>query len=95
MVSIAEVSFDVAHDIHGCKLILSASNKSCGAIITEQTGVITSPDWDQDGFYELNVNCIWAVMVDVNHVIRFQVLNVAIQFTYGCVNADYLEVITL
>ena len=54
--------------------------------------MISSPDWDQDGFYELNVNCIWTVKVDVNNVIRFQVLHVEIQFTYGCIAADYLEV---
>ena len=55
--------------------------------------MIASPDLDQDGYYDMNVDCLWTVTVDINLLIRFQVQFVAIQLSPGCVPADFLEVI--
>ena len=74
-------------------LCFTASNKSCDYTVMEPSGVITSPDWDQDGYYEFNVNCFWTVKVGVYNVIRCLNMYVAIQFFSVCYAADFVEVI--
>ena len=35
------------------------------------TGSVTAPDFDGDGLYEINVDCIWTIHAPEDYVIRY------------------------
>ena len=65
-------------------LILSETSQKCGEVLRSRTGVIVSPDYDQDGFYDLNVDCLWIVEAPEGHVIGFHLHFVHIEPTPYC-----------
>ena len=65
-------------------LILSETYKICEEVLRSRTGVIVSPDYDQDGLYDFNVDCLWIVEAPENHVIRFHIHYVKIEPTPRC-----------
>ena len=55
---------------------LTATVVSCGGQVTGSSGWITSPDEDNDGWYDFNTNCHWTIEVDPSKVISFQIMYV-------------------
>ena len=76
-------------------LILSETSQSCGQVLRSRTGVIVSPDYDQDGFYDLNVDCLWIVEAPEGHVIGFNLHFVNIEPTLHCEKDFLLVCITI
>ena len=45
----------------------------CGEKLTDKSGRISSPDLDNDGYYDYNADCHWAIGVDSKKAILFHV----------------------
>ena len=48
--------------------LLSVPTKDCGGVLTDISGWITSPDLDEDGRYDFNLNCTWIIEVDEKNI---------------------------
>ena len=69
---------------------LAAQSKDCGGIVTKPSGWITSPDLDQDGFYDFNLNCSWIIEVAEYKLIAFQLLYLEIVPSEDCLVDRFL-----
>ena len=63
---------------------LSVPTKDCGGILTDISGWITSPDLDEDGRYDFNLNCTWIIEADDKNYIKFQLLYVDMWVSEDC-----------
>ena len=48
--------------------------EDCGRILETETGVITSPDSDGDGHYDINVDCLWIIKASGSRIIRYRLI---------------------
>ena len=71
--------------------LFSAFKKDHFSELPPTAGWITPPDYDEDGFYDFNLNCLYAVQGMDNEVIEFQVMYIDLEFSNGC-QYDYLRV---
>lgn len=72
-------------------IILWLISGDCGGILPEETGIIQSHDNDNNGRYEDNANCWWAMVAPPNTVIELKFTRMAIQDHAYC-NQDYIQV---
>ena len=72
-------------------LLFLAPEAECGEILTQRSGWITSPDLDEDGFYDFNLRCSWSIEVDEDKAISFRILYIDLWPAPDCV-ADNLDV---
>ena len=63
----------------------------CGGRLTDQHGDITAPDSDGDGFYDLDVDCVWELAADENKLIFFELTHMDIEEEPAC-GYDFLAV---
>ena len=56
----------------------------CGGIFHYKSGLIKSPDSNRDGWHDPYVDCLWTLQVDVDHVIRFELILYGTPETTGC-----------
>ena len=59
--------------------------------ITESTGLISSPDLDNDGNYDNNVDQIWSITTAEGSKITLEPIAIHIEFAFDC-GFDYLMV---
>ena len=69
----------------------------CGHILTDNSGVIRSPDLDEDGYYEDMVECSWIIVAADNQMIEVQFLAVLLEHDFDNDNNiicpyDYVKV---
>ena len=68
---------------------------SCGGILlanaTDDVGFIYPADLDQNGFYDNNQNCWWAVIAPQNWILEYAFANLDIENADDCAN-DFLGV---
>ena len=64
----------------------------CGGTLKSSSGYITSPDFDDDGYYDFNVFCFWHIQVNPNASILYQFEYIQIEVTTGGCLTDYLRV---
>ena len=74
---------------------VSITAEKCGGILTEPTGTIISPDDDQDGAYDKDIECIWMILADADQVISFKFSQMDIVWNIPCHEGDRIEVICL
>ena len=71
-----------------------APSQPCGGLLTEPTGLMKSPDLDQDGYYDNWVECFWTIRLDWRKIIELTIVSLKLEFDFdGCLT-DYLEVST-
>nr|CAB3234608.1 cubilin [Phallusia mammillata] len=46
--------------------------EGCGGTLTGDTGTFTTPDLDNSGNYDANLNCVWLINSDVNKVVTVE-----------------------
>ena len=65
----------------------------CGAILTAPTGQIMAADRNSNGWYDLNLHCVWAIVAPEQTGIKFDFGRVDIrEGDYPNCVFDYLEV---
>ena len=69
----------------------------CGHILTDNSGIIRSPDLDEDGYYDDMVECSWIIVAADNQLIELQVLAVSLEHNFDNDNNiicpyDYVKV---
>ena len=52
-------------------LFVTSHSAACGGIITEPSGVITSPNYPQD--YDRNLDCAWLLRAPAGMVIKVSI----------------------
>ena len=55
---------------------------------------ISSPDVDNDGLYEPDLDCVWKVITGVNHVVSLQFSRFVLHDDESSLCPDYVEVIS-
>ena len=75
--------------------IFSELSHLCGTTLTNLTGVIYSPDLDNNGEYENMIECYWIIKAVESHVIILQFLEINLERNpyvsdRGCM--DYVKV---
>ena len=71
--------------------LISVEIQECGDKLTSSSGVIESPDEDNDGLYDHNLNCSWTVTAGEGFVVAFQITQLIIRYSHRC-EQDRLEV---
>ena len=66
-------------------------NKSCGGVLTENTGWLASPDSDNDGLYDNDEDCWWFIIAEVYQAITINITDIDIEDNVVC-GYDYLMV---
>ena len=66
-------------------------NKSCGGVLTENTGWLASPDSDSDGLYDNDEDCWWFITAEVYQAITINITDIDIEDNVVC-GYDYLKV---
>ena len=78
--------------------IVSVIAEKCGGILTESTGTLISPDDDQDGAYDNDIECLWMIIADADRVISFQFSQMDLfsdKANVPCFRGDRIEVTDL
>ena len=70
--------------ISGLVSCFPESFEVCGEKIQESSGVIVSPDSNDDGLYDNNVNCHWTITVADDHVIRYTFTYFEVEYSEDC-----------
>ena len=71
--------------------VSSVSEELCGGTLKTNTGQITAPDLDGDGYYDFNLFCLWLIQVDKGNVILYEFEYILLERTItGC--QDYISV---
>ncbi len=71
--------------------MIFAGPLGCGDTFTEDSGIITSPNYPRN--YEHNTNCVMTIVVTGNKVITLYFTDMDIEGTYGAhCSYDYIEV---
>ena len=52
-----------------CVSFLSGMQIPCGSALTDLSGLLRSPDFDQDGYYDHNLDCNWTIVTEPGHVV--------------------------
>ena len=63
----------------------------CEERITRKSGLITAPDQNGDGFYDINTDCLWIITAEEGYVIRYSFVLQFIEYSVNC-NKDVLQV---
>ena len=66
-------------------------NESCDSKADWLSGLITSLDCDQDGFYDYNLKCTWTITGEVYLEVKIHVNDLDIQESENCI-FDYVQV---
>ena len=75
-----------------CLMCRLAPTQPCGGLLTRASGRITSPDLDEDGYYDDWVECFWTIRADNYKIIEITIVSLIMEFDFdGCLT-DYLEV---
>ena len=74
-------------------MVLSGTYHICEDVFQSRTGFIVAPDFDNDGLYDLNVDCLWTVEAPGDHVIQFRLHFVYMESSVHC-QKDLLQVCT-
>ena len=72
-------------------IYIAVKIQECGDKLTSSSGVIESPDEDNDGLYDHNLNCSWTVTAGKGFVVAFHITRLVIEYSYLC-ERDRLEV---
>ena len=73
-------------------LLLTETHQKCQDVLQSTTGEIVAPDYDKDGLYDLNIDCLWTVEAPEDYLIQFHIHSVDIESTIGCIK-DFLKVV--
>ena len=65
--------------------------EECGGILEDDSGWITAPDSDGDGFYDNEADCWWAILAQNNSAIEITFWQMDLQQNVNCFD-DFLEV---
>ena len=68
----------------GCILFFSENIQPCGGELHGSDGVIVPPDSNDDGLYDLNVDCLWTIVVSENGIIRHKIDEYSIEDSNEC-----------
>ena len=63
----------------------------CGKTLSQPSGFIFSPDWDNDGLYDLLVDCSWTITAEADERIELEILSIDIEVDETC-DYDYIKV---
>ena len=66
-------------------------NKTCGGVLADTSGWLASPDFNNDGFYENDVDCWWFIVADIFQVIMINITEIDVEDNVVC-GYDYLKV---
>ena len=69
--------------------ILTAA--TCGGILTNKTGTVVSPDEDQDGIYDADMDYVWLIVAPEELNIEFEFAFFDIEYIRVC-RLDFIEV---
>ena len=72
-------------------LFFSDNIKTCGSVLSSSSGAIVSPDRNNDGLYDMEVDCLWIIVAPENQVIRHKIDQFLIEDASGC-RKDVLRV---
>ena len=64
---------------------------TCGGILTNKTGTIVSPDEDQDGIYDADMDCVWLIVAPEEMNVEFEFAFLDIEYIRVC-RFDFIEV---
>ncbi|KAG2458577.1 CUBN protein, partial [Polypterus senegalus] len=66
--------------------------QGCGGFLNASTGSFSSPDINSDGKYEINLDCLWSIMVQPNKLVNLSFTQFDLEGTSGgnC-QYDYLK----
>ena len=67
-----------------CIIIVPDTYQACGGVVQNASGSIVAPDFDGDGLYDLNVDCLWTIAAPENYVIRYMIHFVKIEDSVSC-----------
>ena len=73
-------------------LLLTETHKRCKDVLQSTTGEIVAPDFDKDGLYDLNIDCLWTVEAPTDSLIQFRIYFVDMESTIGCTK-DFMKVL--
>ena len=68
--------------------------QGCGGLLNGTSGRFGSVDYDLDGAYEADLNCVWQIMVEENQVVKLHYENMVLETDSDC-DYDYVEVGTV
>ena len=61
------------------QLIISGLQELCGNIFTSPSGVILSPDLDENGYYEDMVECSWIIKASYKQIINLEFVHLDLE----------------
>ena len=63
----------------------------CGGALTDLSGLLRNPDFDQDGYYDHNLDCNWTIITEPGHVVLLLAQEEVfdIEASEWCDNIDY------
>ena len=64
----------------------------CGGSLKDNTGYITAPDFDMDGYYDFNLFCMWFIQVEQGKVILYQFDFIFVENDVTGCRTDYILV---
>ena len=70
----------------------SGVSQGCGGLLNASSGTIQSLDYDGDGQYENDLDCVWRIQAPENKVIKLTMGRFILEDS-NCINYDHLEVI--
>ena len=82
----------------GNDLAVSEHQKICGQVLTDTSGLIVSPDLDEDGYYEMLTECSWIIEAADDELIELKFLSMDLEMhieessTRSCL-FDYVQVL--
>ena len=63
----------------------------CGEVLNDSSGTLRSPDSDNDGLYDHNMDCRWIIAVHQDTRVEFKILSMDIEQHETC-EYDFLRV---
>ena len=72
-----------------CHLTVEVS--VCGEVLNDSSGTLRSPDSDNDGLYDHNVDCQWIIVVHQDTRVELKILSMDIEQDETC-GYDFLRV---
>ena len=77
--------------LYEINVFLTGTYQKCDEVLQNTTGIIVPPDYDRNGLYDPNVDCMWIVEAPGDHVIQFHIYFVDIESSTYC-SKDLLQV---
>ena len=75
------------------KVIISANAEPCGGYLSGQSGWLAQPDDNDDGFYNVNADCLWTIELHGDKVVKitFVDMNLDCFGDFITVSCDFLN----